>query len=82
MWVYVSIASVTVITLAWFFVVMVSARLRQTPAQTVLDIEEAAEFIKNHSIKKITVFLKNPGLYRQFQLIFHGKRITEDGLIF
>ena len=45
MWVYVSIATVTVVTLAWFSIVLVSARLRQTPAQTILDIEKAVEFI-------------------------------------
>ena len=55
MWVYISIASVTVITLAWFFVVMVSARLRQTPAQTVLDIEEAVEFIADNLPKEVSM---------------------------
>ena len=45
MWVYISITAVTVVSLAWFSVVLVSARLRQTPTLTMLDIEKAIDFI-------------------------------------
>ncbi|MEC8974967.1 MAG: hypothetical protein VX725_04315 [Actinomycetota bacterium] len=45
MWVYISIAAITVLSLAWFTVVLVSARLRQTPTLTLFDIEKAVDFI-------------------------------------
>ena len=76
MWVYISIASVTVITLAWFFVVMVSARLRQTPAQTMLDIEEAVEFIADNLPKEISMRVTHDEvrLLLRWQITYFRKR--------
>ena len=76
MWVYISIASVTVITLAWFFVVMVSARLRQTPAQTMLDIEEAVEFIADNLPNEISMRVTHDEvrLLLRWQITYFRKR--------
>ena len=62
MWVYVSIATVTVVTLAWFSIVLVSARLRQTPAQTILDIEKAVEFIDENLPEEVLDEMRGLGM--------------------
>tara|TARA_B100001996_G_scaffold318369_1_gene261915 strand:+ start:219 stop:668 length:450 start_codon:yes stop_codon:yes gene_type:complete len=55
MWVYIAIASIIVIALAWFSIVLVSARLRQTPTQTMLDLEKAVEYVAENLPEEITM---------------------------
>lgn len=55
MWVYISITAVTVVSLAWFSVVLVSARLRQTPTLTMLDIEKAIDFIAENLPEEVAM---------------------------
>ena len=43
------------IALAWFSIVLVSARLRQTPAQTMLDLEKAVEYVAENLPEEITM---------------------------
>jgi len=44
-----------VIALAWFSIVLVSARLRQTPTQTMLDLEKAVEYVAVNLPEEITM---------------------------
>jgi len=44
-----------VIALAWFSIVLVSARLRQTPTQTMLDLEKAVEYVAENLPEEITM---------------------------
>ena len=43
------------IALAWFSIVLVSARLRQTPTQTMLDLEKAVEYVAENLPEEITM---------------------------
>ncbi|MDG2301501.1 MAG: hypothetical protein P8L22_06975 [Acidimicrobiales bacterium] len=52
---YIAIASIIVIALAWFSIVLVSARLRQTPTQTMLDLEKAVEYVAENLPEEITM---------------------------
>ena len=45
MWPYIVIASIIVLIPSWFAVVMVSARLRNTPEQIVFDIDKATDYV-------------------------------------
>ncbi len=43
------------IALAWFSIVLVSARLRQTPTQTMFDLEKAVEYVAENLPEEITM---------------------------
>ena len=67
MWVYLTIAMVTVVAFAWFAVVLVSARLRQTPELTFLDIEAATEFVAENLPEEITMRLSHDDVRLLFE---------------
>jgi len=48
MWIYITVASVVVVTAAWFAVVSVSTRLRYTPEQVVFDIDKATDYVADN----------------------------------
>ncbi len=54
MWIYISVASVVVITAAWFAIVSVSAKLRYTPEQVVFDIDKATDYVADNLPEAIT----------------------------
>lgn len=54
MWVYIIIASVLVLIPAWLAVVLVSARLRNTPEQIVFDIDKATDYVADNLPEEIT----------------------------
>ena len=54
MWIYISVASVVVITAAWFAIVSVSANLRHTPEKVVFDIDKATDFVADNLPEAIT----------------------------
>ena len=54
MWPYIAIASIIVIIPSWFAVVMVSARLRNTPEQIVFDIDKATDYVADNLPEEIT----------------------------
>ena len=76
MWVYLTIAMVTVVAFAWFAVVLVSARLRQTPELTFLDIEAATEFVAENLPEEITMRLSHDDvrLLIRWELTYLRKR--------
>ncbi|MBT94556.1 MAG: hypothetical protein CL431_01130 [Acidimicrobiaceae bacterium] len=54
MWVYIVIASVLVLVPAWLTVVLVSARLRNTPEQIVFDIDKATDYVADNLPDEVT----------------------------
>jgi len=54
MWIYISVASVVVITAAWFAIVSVSANLRHTPEKVIFDIDKATDFVADNLPEAIT----------------------------
>ncbi len=54
MWIYIAIAVVIVITTAWFTIVTVSARLRNTPENIEFDIDRATEYVADNLPDVIT----------------------------
>ncbi len=48
MWIYITVASVVVVTASWFAVVSVSTRLRYTPEQVVFDIDKATDYVADN----------------------------------
>ena len=76
MWVYVSIAAVIVFSLAWFSIVLVSARLRQTPTLTILDIEKAVDFIANNLPEEVAMRITHDDvrLLLRWQITYLRKR--------
>ena len=54
MWPYIVIASIIVLIPSWFAVVMVSARLRNTPEQIVFDIDKATDYVADNLPEEIT----------------------------
>ncbi len=54
MWIYIAIAVVIVITAAWFTIVTVSARLRNTPENIEFDIDRATEYVADNLPDVIT----------------------------
>tara|TARA_B110000014_G_C19985421_1_gene510290 strand:+ start:321 stop:764 length:444 start_codon:yes stop_codon:yes gene_type:complete len=76
MWVYVSIAAVIVFSLAWFSIVLVSARLRQTPTLTIFDIEKAVDFIANNLPEEVAMRITHDDvrLLLRWQITYLRKR--------
>ena len=76
MWVYISIAAVIVFSLAWFSIVLVSARLRQTPTLTILDIEKAVDFIANNLPEEVAMRITHDDvrLLLRWQITYLRKR--------
>ena len=54
MWIYIIIASILVLIPAWLAVVLVSARLRNTPEQIVFDIDKATDYVADNLPEEIT----------------------------
>ena len=76
MWVYISIAAVIVLSFAWFSIVLVSARLRQTPTLTILDIEKAADFVANNLPEEVAMRITHDDvrLLLRWQVTYLRKR--------
>tara|TARA_B100000029_G_scaffold459310_1_gene489337 strand:+ start:453 stop:929 length:477 start_codon:yes stop_codon:yes gene_type:complete len=54
MWIYIAIAVVIVVSAAWFTIVTVSARLRNTPENIEFDIDRATEYVADNLPDVIT----------------------------
>ena len=76
MWIYISVASVVVITAAWFAIVSVSANLRSTPEKVVFDIDKATDFVADNLPEAITgrLFYQDVELLIKWELTYFRQR--------
>lgn len=58
-WIFVGVAAVLVLVVAWFAVGLVTAKLRATPAMAVFDIEEATDYIAEHLPDRVSGHLSH-----------------------
>lgn len=56
-WLFIAVAAVAVLAIAWFAVSMVTARLRATPSMAVFDIEEATTRLADRLPDRVTARL-------------------------
>ncbi len=52
-WVFVAVGAVLILSIAWFAVNLVTARLNATPALAVFDIEEATDYIADNLPQRV-----------------------------